>query len=154
MIDGMMDVIVPMVTDIARIPTPLPQGVNGFFTALGTWLSRALAALGGWLFYGALVLLFVNWLGGTAKLPQFFGMVALYVIPGLLGLLSPIPCVGGLLALIGAIWSIVVYVKATSVVSGLDTGRSIVAVLAPFFALLLLVILLSALLVLWFVIIF
>jgi hypothetical protein len=154
MVDDMMDLVVPMVTDLAEIESPLPRGVGGLFQALGAWLSRGLAALGGWLFYGALVLVVVNLLGGSAKLPDFMGMVSLYVIPGLLGLLAPIPCLGALLGLIGAIWSIVVYVKAVSVATDLDGGRATVAVFAPFIVLLLLGLLLAALVIFWLVIIF
>jgi hypothetical protein len=154
MVDDMVRVIVPMVRDLAQIEAPLPRGIVGFFNAFGGWLSRALAAIGGWLFYGALVLITANLLGGTAKLPEFLGTVAVYVVPGLLGVLSPLPCIGGLLTLVGAIWSIVVYIKATSVVAKLDGGRAILAVIAPFFALILLAILLSSLFVLWFVILF
>lgn len=154
MIEGMMDVMVPMIVDVAGIPARLPAPVSGFFGALGSWLSAGLAAIGGWLFYGALVLIGVNLLGGTARLGEFYGTVAVYAIPGMLGLLGPIPCVGWLIALVGTIWGIVMYVKATSVVSGLDIGRSVVAVLAPAVAILVLAILLAMLFVLWLVILF
>ena len=153
-IDDMMDVMVPMIVDIANIRPPLPVGVSGFFAALGSWLTGAIATIGSWLFYGALVLIAVNLLGGTAKLRHFYGTVALYVIPGLLGLLGPIPCVGGILVLIGTIWGIVMYIKATSVVSGLDLGRSVVAVLAPFVILFLLAMALAIMFILWMIIIF
>jgi hypothetical protein len=153
-IQQMMDVIVPMITELSNVEAPLPRGITGFFNAIGGWFSRALTAIGGWLFYGALVLIFVNLLGGSAKLPEFFGMAALYVIPGLLGLLGPIPCVGGLLVFIGTIWSIVVYVKATSVVSGLDGGKAFLAVIAPFVSIVLLSILLGMLFFLWLTILF
>jgi hypothetical protein len=152
--EGMMDIMVPMITDLSQVEAPLPRGLVGFFNSFGSWLSRALTAIGGWLFYGVLVLLFVNLLGGSAKLPEFLGTVALYIVPGLLVLFQPIPCIGWLLALVGTIWSIVVYMKATSVASGLDTGRTILAVLAPIFALFVLGMVLVALVVLWFVIIF
>jgi hypothetical protein len=153
-VDETMKLVVPMVEDIAQIRAPLPRGVVGFFHAFGSWLSRALAAIAGWLFYGTLVLLFANLLGGSAKLPVFLGTVAVYSVPGLLAILSPVPCLGFLLALIGTIWSIVVYVKATSVTANLDTGRAVLAVLAPFVALVLLSGLLTTLVVLWFVILF
>lgn len=146
---GMLDVVVPMITDLSEVEAPLPQGVVGFFNAFGGWLSRAMAGIAGWLFYGALVLLFVNALGGTAKLPEFLGTVALYIIPGLLVLLQPIRCVGWLLALIGTVWSIVVYIKATSVATDLDGGRATLAVFAPLIALILLAIVLGILAILW-----
>jgi hypothetical protein len=149
MMDDMIDVIVPMVTDLASVEAPLPRGISGFFQALGAYLSRVLAALGGWMFYGSLVLVVVNLLGGSAKLPHFLGMTSLYAIPGLLGLLQPIPCVGSLLVFVATIWSIIVYVKAVSVASELDLGRSVIAVLAPFLVILLLSILLGILFAIW-----
>ncbi|HSR30866.1 MAG TPA: hypothetical protein VLY63_09900 [Anaerolineae bacterium] len=152
--EGMMDVMVPMISDLANVQAPLPRGVAGFFNSFGSWLSRALMAIGGWMFYGVLVLIFVNLLGGSAKLPEFLGTVALYIVPGLLVLLKPIPCVGWLLAFVGTIWSIVVYMKATSVAGNLDTGRTILAVVAPLLALVVLGILVGTLIGLWFAIIF
>ena len=85
---------------------------------------------------------------------MFLGSVALYIVPGLLAVLQPIPCLGLLLALAGTVWSIVVYMKATSVVTGLDTGRAIVAVVAPIFVITALSILLFGLTMVWFAIIF
>jgi len=143
--DQVLDTVIPMVTELSQVETPLPKSISGLFQSVGSYLSRVLAALGGWLFYGALALVAANLLGGTAKLPNFLGMIALYAIPGLLSLLRPIPCVGGLLALVGTIWSIVVYVKAVSFSTKLDTGRSILAVFAPFIILLLLGILVAIL---------
>lgn len=153
MMNQMTEMIVPMVVDLANARTPLPRGFVALFQAVGSWLSRALAAIGGWLFYGALVLIAVNLLGGSATLPDFMGMVALYSIPGLLALFNPIPCLGAFLALIGAVWGIVIYVKAVSVISGLDTAKSLVAVVAPFLILAFVAILLTIAMVLWLVII-
>lgn len=131
MMEQVFDLIVPMVTDVASVEAPLPRGIGSFFEAVGGWLTRSLVALGGWLFYGALVLIAVNLLGGTAKLPDFLGMVSLYAVPGLLALFAPLHVCLGIFAVIGAIWSIVVYIKATAVASGLDGGRAVLAVLAP-----------------------
>ena len=152
--DEMFNIIPAMVRDISAVKAPLPQGIVGFFQAFGSWVSRAATAVGGWMFYGVLVLIFVNLLGGSAKLPEFLGTVALYTIPGLLALLSPIPCLGPVLVFVGMVWSIVVYMKATSVAGNLDTGRTIVAVLAPFFSLIILGIVLGTLVGLWFALLF
>jgi len=154
MVERTIDTFVPMIVDIASVETPLPRGIAGFLEALGGWLTRALTAIGGWLFYGALVLIFVNLLGGSAKLPDFLGMVALYSIPALLGLLRPVPCLGGLLAFAGMIWSIVVYIKAVSVASDLDAGRAILATIAPLAILSLLAFVLTLLWLSWLVIVF
>lgn len=154
MMDQMIETIIPMVRDISQIEAPLPRGISGFLQATGMYLSRVFGALGSWMLYGALVLIAVNLLGGSAKLPDFLGMTALYSMPLLLTLLTPIPCVGSLLALIGWIWAIVVYVKAVSVASDMDGGRSIIAVLAPFVVVLLLGILLLILSIVWMAIVF
>jgi hypothetical protein len=152
--EDVMDNVVPMVVDLSNIRPPLPRGISGFFAALGGWLTAALAAITGWLFYGGLVLIAVKLLGGNGRLRDFYGMVAVYAIPGLLGLLGPIPCVGGILAFIGTLWGIVMYVKATSVATDLDLGRSVVAVLAPFIILFLLAVALAIMFILWMIIIF
>ena len=152
--EGMMDVMFPMFRELSEIEAPLPQGVIGFLNAVGGWLARSVAAIGGWLFYGALVLIAVRLLGGRAKLPVFLGTVAVYIVPGLLAIFQPIPCLGFVLALVGTVWSIIVYMKATSVVTGLDAGRSIVAVVAPVVVITALSILIFGLMIVWFAIIF
>jgi len=154
MVEENMQAVGDMVIDIMKIQSPLPRGIAGFFEALGTYLTAGLGALAGWLAYGALVLVAVNLLGGSAKLSDFLGMVSLYAIPGLIGLLGWVPCVGGILAFIGFVWGVVMYVKATSVGSGLDTGKSVLAVILPALAITVLASLLAALLVVWLLIIF
>ena len=152
--EGMVDVMFPMFRDLSEIEAPLPRGITGFLNAVGGWLARSVAAIGGWLFYGALVLIAVRLMGGKAKLPVFLGSLAVYIVPGLLAIFQQIPCIGDLLALIGTVWSIVVYMKATSVVTGLDTGRSIVAVVAPFVIMSTLGVLILGLIVVWLAILF
>jgi hypothetical protein len=134
-----------MVADIVQIQAPLPRGISGFLQALGLWLTGALSSIAGWMVYGAMVLVVVNLLGGSAKLPDFLGMVSLYAVPTLLGLLAAllrlfgsVPILGWLLGalafllgLAAIIWAVVVYIKAVAVASGLDTGRAILAVIAP-----------------------
>jgi hypothetical protein len=154
MMDDMIDVVTSMVTEIVSVDTFLPRGVSGFLGAVGRYVTAALASLGGWIFYGALVLIAVNLLGGTARLPDFLGMVSLYVIPGLLGLLRPVPCLGAFLAFLGLIWGIVVYVKAVSVASDLDLGRSVLAFFTPLIVFVVLGVVLTTLMVIWMVIVF
>ncbi len=154
MMEKMVDVMVPMITDIMEVRAPLPQGISGFFQAFGAWLSRTVRSLAGWLLYGAMVLVVVNLLGGSARLPNFLGMVALYAVPAVLGLLAQIPWIGCLFGLAALVWSIAVYVKATSVAGGLDIGKSILAVFAPFVVLLLLAVLLTILSGIWMAILF
>jgi hypothetical protein len=154
MLDQTIQVVIPMVNALVNVRSPLPRPVAGFFEAVGGWLTAGLAALSGWLFYGALVLVVANLLGGSARLPDFLGMVSLYAIPGLLGLFGPIPCAGALLALIGTIWGIVIYIKAVTVAARLDVGRAVLAFFAPAVILILLAILLAIVAIIWLVIIF
>jgi hypothetical protein len=134
-----------MVADIVQIKAPLPRGIGGFLQALGMWLTGALSSIAGWMVYGAMVLVAVNLLGGSAKLPDFLGMVSLYAVPTLLGVLGAllalfggIPVLGWLLGavafllgLAATIWAVVVYIKAVAVATGLDAGRAILAAVAP-----------------------
>lgn len=143
--DEAMQVNQKMVLEIMQVRSPLPRGIGGFLQAVGMWLSAALASIAGWMVYGVMVLIAVNLLGGGAKLPDFLGMVSLYVVPTLLGLLgalagalTSIPYLGWLMGILAFlfglaswVWAIVVYVKAVSVVSNLDGGRAVVAVCAP-----------------------
>ena len=55
---------------------------------------------------------------------------------------------------IGWIWGIVMYVKAVSVATDLDVGRSIVAVIAPAVVILVVGVALAVLVVIWAVIVF
>ena len=69
-------------------------------------------------------------------------------------MLRPIPCLGAFLALLGLIWGVVVYVKAVSVASDLDLGRSVLAFFTPLIVLVVLGVLLTTLMVIWMVIVF
>jgi hypothetical protein len=116
---------------IDSLDTPLPRGLARWFTALGGWLSSALGHLGGWLAYAVWVLLFAKLLGGNGGVDRFLGLTALFAIPNLLSIFSPIPCVGPFIAFIGWLWGIAVYVKAVQVSQRLDTGKAILATILP-----------------------
>lgn len=120
-----------MGVEIASLPSPLPKGVAGFFSALGRWLTTAFGQLMSFLAYGVWVLLFAKLLGGNGGVDRFFGLTALFAVPNLLGIFAPIPCVGPMIALVGSIWGIVVYVKAVQVSQRITVGRAIVAALLP-----------------------
>ena len=116
---------------IARLPTPLPKPLGALLTALGAFLSRPLARMAAWLAYGIWVLLFARLLGGRATAAQMLGCTALYAVPHVFDILSPVPCLGALIGLATAIWGIVIYVKALAVASGLGTGKAILAAILP-----------------------
>lgn len=120
-----------MGVEIASVPAPLPKGVAGFFTALGGWLTTAFGRLTAFLAYGIWVLLFAKLLGGNGGVDRFFGLTALFAVPNLLSIFAPIPCVGPMIAFVGWIWGVVVYIKAVQVSQRFTTGRAIAAALLP-----------------------
>jgi hypothetical protein len=100
---------------IEALPTPLPRVAGKFFEALGGWVHRPLAMLGGFLGYGIWVMLAAKLLGGTGRLQEFLGTAALSAVPYLLLVLEKVPCLGSLLGLAAWIWSIFIWVAATAV---------------------------------------
>jgi hypothetical protein len=142
--------------EIAALPTPLPRVVGNLFTALGAWLSQPLAMLGAFLAYGIWVMLAAKLLGGTGRLQEFLGTAALSSAPYLLLVLGWVPCLGSVLGLVAWVWSIVIWVGATAVAHGwanpvaagegveeryqVNWGKSILAVILPVLALVVLVV--------------
>jgi len=116
---------------IDSLETPLPRGLARWFQALGAWVTGALGHLGGFLAYAVWVLLFARLMGGNGGVDRFLGLTALFAIPNLLSIFSPIPCVGPFLAFIGWLWGVAVYVKAVQVSQRLDTGKALLAVILP-----------------------
>jgi hypothetical protein len=100
---------------IEALPTPLPRVAGKFFEALGGWVHRPLAMLGGFLGYSIWVMLTAKLLGGTGRLQEFLGTAALSAVPYLLLVLEKVPCLGSLLGLAAWIWSIFIWVAATAV---------------------------------------
>ncbi len=126
--------------EVEKAPTMLPRPVTRLLEAVGRWLSRpfggagfplAAAALGTWLGYGIWVMLFAKLLGGKGSLTGFFGTTALYAVPHLLRILSWVPFLGGLLALVAFAWGAAIYVKGTAVSHQLSFERALLAVILP-----------------------
>lgn len=120
---------------IDSLETPLPRGLARGFQALGGWLSGALSNLGFFLAYAVWVLLFAKLLGGNGGVDRFLGLTALFALPNVLGIFSFIPCAGPLIAFIGWVWGLAVYVKAVQVSQRFDMGKAIVATFLPALAL-------------------
>lgn len=136
---------------IAALDTPLPRGLITFFQALGRWVHRPLAMLGGLLGYGIWVMLAAKLLGGKGRLQEFLGTAALSSLPYLLLVLEKLPCVGSLLGLVAWVWSTIIWVVATAVSHGwavpvttaegeveryeVSWGKPILAVILPALAL-------------------
>lgn len=116
---------------VDSLDTPLPRGLARFFEAGGGWLTGALGHLGGWLAYAIWVLLFAKLLGGNGGVDRFLGLTALFAVPNLLSIFSFIPCAGPLIAFVGWLWGVAVYVKAVQVSQRFDLGKAILAAILP-----------------------
>jgi len=137
--------------NVAALPTPLPKVVGNLFEALGAWVSKPLAMLGGFLAYGIWVMLAAKLLGGTGRLQEFLGTTALSSVPYLLLILGWVPCLGSVLGLVAWVWGILIWVAATAVAHGwaaplaapegevtryqVNWGKAILAVILPVLAL-------------------
>jgi hypothetical protein len=116
---------------IDNLRTPLPRPVAVVLSNLGAFLSLPFSRAGGWLGYALWVLLASKLLGGKAKLPQMLGCTALYAIPHVLDVLSPITCLGGIAGLVATVWGIAIYVKGVSVANDFGIGKAILATVLP-----------------------
>lgn len=138
--------------EIANLPTLLPKPIGGLLQAFGAWLSLPFAegsfplaaTLTIWLGYGVWVMLLAKLLGGRGTLAGFLGTSALYAVPHALSIFALVPCLGSILGLVAVVWGLIIYIKATAVSHELTVGRALVAVLVPALALILVVILGSA----------
>jgi hypothetical protein len=142
--------------NVEALTTPLPGAVGDFFRALGAWVSKPLAMLGGFLAYGIWVMLAAKLLGGTGRLQEFLGTAALSSIPYLLLILNWVPCLGGILGFVAWVWSSLIWIAATTVAHGwavpepategaemryqVDWGRGLLAVILPVLALIVLIV--------------
>ena len=127
-----------MGAEIDALPTPLPRPISAFFRALGAWITAALRTISPWLWYGALVLLFAKLAGGRAVLNPFYGLTALFAVPGLLRIFSFIPILGPVLGLVGLIWGIAVYIRAVQISQEFSGGKTVLITFLPVLILLLL----------------
>jgi len=124
---------------IAGLPTILPRPATILLRGLAILLSSALGLIGFLLVYSGLTQIFARSMGGQGTIQQQVGVGALSSIPQAITALTPlldvIPLAGGcltfLVGLLAIAWSIAIYVKATAVVHGLDTGRAAAAVVLP-----------------------
>jgi hypothetical protein len=145
------EAVIEIGQNVVALPTPLPKVVGSLFEALGAWVSKPLAMLGGFLAYGIWVMLAAKLLGGTGRLQEFLGTAALSSVPYLLLILGWVPCLGGVLGLVAWVWSVIIWVAAAAVTHGwaapvataegvvegyqVNWGRAILAVILPVLAL-------------------
>jgi hypothetical protein len=112
-------------------PAVLPRWLAALLSTLGAWINGPLNWLTWWLVYGTAVLLGAKVWGAPTTLQQFLGGTSYAAVPMILTGLGPIPCLGVVAQLVAVAWMLVVYASSVRVLTGLDWGRTIVAVLLP-----------------------
>lgn len=118
-----------------------PGWLAAFFSALGEWVNWPLSWLTCWLVYGLAILVVAKFFGASTTLPRFYAATSYAFVPLLLTALSPIPCLGALATFIAVLWSFVIYVHATEVVTDLSSGKAVLSVVTPAAIIFLLVVL-------------
>ncbi|MHB0869345.1 MAG: Yip1 family protein [Chloroflexota bacterium] len=103
-----------------------------------------LGAVVGWVIWS----LVTYWIGtslfrGTATPGELLRTLGFAYTPNILGFFGFIPCFGGLIGLVGAIWSLIAGIVAVRQALDFDTGKAVITVIVGWFALLLISIVLS-----------
>jgi hypothetical protein len=119
------------VQSVAGLPPRIPGFFAATLSAKGLWLNWPLNWLAIWIVYGTLVFGSARLLGATNTLQRFFAATSFAAVPLLLTGLGPLPLIGPLAILAGLIWAALVYFQSMRFVTGLDGGRTFVAMALP-----------------------
>lgn len=118
------------------------RGIGGF---LGSLIVSPIIAVVGYLIWAALTYFIgTNLFQGTADYGEMLRAIGYSYGPQVLSLLSFIPCVGWILSLVGAIWSLVAGVIAVRQALDFDTGKAIITCVIGWIVVMILLIILSA----------
>jgi len=122
-----------MFSQYSDTPFNVPTAAGGFMSVISNSFGGLFGAIIGALIFVGLVQLASRALGGTGSFEKLFYGYAAYAAPMLLvtGVLGNIPFVGICLGPLLGIYGIVLAVIANKVVHGYDTGKAVIAVLAP-----------------------
>jgi len=126
------------VRTVAGLPPSLPGWLAAGLSALGAWVNWPLTWLTIWLIYGAGVLAALKGQGATNTLPHLYAATSYAFVPLVLFGLRPLPYIGVLFALTGAIWALLIYGQAVRTLTHLSNQRVIVSLLVPLVAAMLL----------------
>ena len=109
----------------------LPGWLAASLSSLGFWINVPLGWLSLWLVYGTAVAGVARLMGAKNQLQPFFAATSLAAVPLVLTGLAPIPLVGPVAGVGGALWAGGVYCLAVRFVTGLDWVRLLLALLLP-----------------------
>jgi hypothetical protein len=122
-----------------------PEGVPGPNPILAL-VGGVVGALLGWLIW-SYVTYFVGtkFFGGTATPGELLRTIGFAQSPGVLNLLSFIPVVGGIIALVTGIWALVAGIVAVRQALDFDTGKAILTTVIGWIFLVIVIVLVSVL---------
>lgn len=104
----------------------LMSGERGFVGFIMALIVGAIAALVGWAVMAVLTYFIgTSVFGGTATIGEMLRTLGYAYTPNVLGVLSFIPCLGPLLALVGFIWHLVAIVVAVRQALDFDTTKAV-----------------------------
>ncbi|MBV9544280.1 MAG: YIP1 family protein [Chloroflexi bacterium] len=111
---------------------------------VGRLVAGILNALIGWAVW-SYVVYFVGtrFMGGTATYGELLRTLGFAETPGILAIFGFIPILGGILALIGGIWTLVASFIATRQALDIDNGKTIITILLAILALFIVVLVVS-----------
>lgn len=112
-------------------PAVFPVWLAAFLAALGEWINQPLNWLTWWIAYGAAVLLTAKVWGAPTTLQRFYALTGYAAVPLVLTGLGPIPFLGPVVSFVAVVWTLTVYGRAVSAVTGLSFGRTVLAILLP-----------------------
>lgn len=114
----------------AEIPFAIPEMSPG-----GTAISAFVGVFVGWILWSGLTYLIgVNLLGGQATFNEMLRVLGFAQAPRLLSVFAFIPCLGGLLSLVGGLWALVAAFIAIRQGLDLDNVKTFVTVLLSWLA--------------------
>lgn len=109
-------------------------GGNVLFAFFGLVLGLGLAVAGYYVWVYIVYFVGARFFQGRATAPQLLRSLGYAYAPMALGLLSFIPCVGGLVALAGSVWSLACGFFAVREVHQLDDGKTLITVIVGWLA--------------------
>lgn len=112
-------------------PSFFPGWLAALLSTVGEWINWPLRWLTWWLVYGAATLLAAKAWGAPTTLQRFLAVTSYASVPMILSGLGPIPCLGWLAQIVAGAWMLAVYLSSVRALTGLDWGRTLVAVLLP-----------------------
>lgn len=144
-----LDVVTHTAQLVAGLEPRMPGFLAALLSALGLWINVPLGWLATWLVYGTLVMAVARLMGAAGTLQSFFAATSLATLPLVLSGLSPIPVLGPLAGLVGVVWMLALYYQLVRYVTGLDAGRTLMAMLLAPTMLLAVPVMLAGLAVFW-----